>query len=84
MKKLKKQIINLAKKSGLSAVKLQTYTPETMTINSRRKDFLVKNGIWKGLPLIYIKKHKHLLNGKKNYLIMQKKLALNALALLLI
>ena len=46
-----KQIINLAKKSGLSAVKLQTYTPETMTINSRRKDFLVKNGIWKGFTL---------------------------------
>ena len=46
-----KKIISLAKNSGLSAVKLQTYTPGTMTINSRRPDFIVKKGIWKGNAL---------------------------------
>lgn len=46
-----KKIIKLAKLSKLSAVKLQTYTPETMTINSKKKDFVVKNGLWKGYKL---------------------------------
>ena len=46
-----KKIIKLAKSANLSAVKLQTYTPETMTIDSSKKDFIVKNGLWKGYKL---------------------------------
>ena len=34
---LAKQLIKSAKKNGADAVKLQTYTPETMTINSNNK-----------------------------------------------
>ena len=49
--KLAKQLIKSAKKNGADAVKLQTYTPETMTINSSHKKFLIKEGIWKGYKL---------------------------------
>ena len=37
-----------ASKSGADAVKIQTYTPETMTISSNKADFLIKDGIWSG------------------------------------
>ena len=37
-----KEIIKSAKDNGADCVKLQTYTPETMTINSQKDDFLVK------------------------------------------
>ena len=34
-----KKIIELAKNSGANAVKLQTYTPDTITVKSKNKDF---------------------------------------------
>ena len=37
-----KKSIEAVAKSGISAVKIQTYTPDTMTINSSLPDFLVK------------------------------------------
>ena len=43
-----KKLILLAKKSGFSAVKLQTYTPATMTLDSDKKWFKIKSGLWKG------------------------------------
>ncbi len=45
------ETIYQAKKSGADAVKLQTYTPDTMTINSNRSDFKIKSGLWKGSTL---------------------------------
>ena len=45
------RLIELAKESGASAVKLQTYTPDTMTINHKSSDFMVKEGLWKGYSL---------------------------------
>jgi len=36
-------LIRAAKKSGADAVKLQTYTADTITLNSKKKDFLIKN-----------------------------------------
>jgi pseudaminic acid synthase len=46
-----KQSIKLAKKSGASAVKIQSYTPDTMTIESNKADFLINDGLWKGYTL---------------------------------
>ena len=54
-----KKLIYMAKKNGADAVKLQTYTPKTMTVNSRKKYFMIKQGLWKGLSLwdLYKKAH---------------------------
>lgn len=46
-----KKLILTAKKNGADAVKLQTYSPDTMTLNSKRKDFLISSGLWKGKNL---------------------------------
>jgi N-acetylneuraminate synthase len=43
--------IKAAKEAGVDAVKIQTYTPDTMTLNIKNNDFLIKNGLWKGRSL---------------------------------
>ena len=46
------EIIDAAAKAGVDAVKLQTYTADTITINSDKKYFQVKvNKVWKGQTL---------------------------------
>ena len=46
-----KKLIRCAKINGADAVKLQTYTPDTMTIKSKKKYFQIKKGLWKGYQL---------------------------------
>ena len=46
-----KDTILAAKRAGADAVKIQTYTPDTMTINVNKKDFLITEGLWKGYKL---------------------------------
>ena len=45
---LAKRLITTAKQNGADAVKLQTYSPNSMTVNTRKKDFIIKSGLWKG------------------------------------
>jgi pseudaminic acid synthase len=46
-----KKTISEIKKSGANCVKLQTYTPDTLTIDSDKDDFKIKDSIWKGKSL---------------------------------
>ena len=48
------KIIYHAKKSGADAVKLQTYKPDTITINTNSKDFLIpQNSPWKSKKTLW-------------------------------
>lgn len=55
------KMIDLAAKNGLDAIKLQTYTADTITIKSSRPEFLIKDkkNIWKNNSLyeLYNKAH---------------------------
>ena len=43
-----KEIIHAAKESGADCIKIQTYTPDTLTIDCNNKFFNVGNGTWEG------------------------------------
>lgn len=48
---LAKKIVLEAKKCGADAVKLQTYTQDTITLNSNNEEFCIKGGLWDGYTL---------------------------------
>ena len=45
------ETIKAAKRAGADCVKLQTYTADTITIDSNKDDFLIKGTIWEGQNL---------------------------------
>ncbi len=45
------KLIELAKQAGADAIKIQTYTPDTMTIDCDKPDFRVSGGLWDGKTL---------------------------------
>lgn len=56
---LAKKLIKCAYVNGADAVKLQTYTADTMTVKSNKKKFKIKDGLWRGYTLwdLYNKAH---------------------------
>jgi pseudaminic acid synthase len=45
------ETIKAAKRAGADCVKLQTYTADTITVDSNKEDFLIKGTIWEGQNL---------------------------------
>lgn len=45
------RLIEIAKESGADAVKIQTYRPDTITIDCHKNDFQIKDGLWQGKSL---------------------------------
>ena len=45
---------------GADAVKIQTYTTDTITINCNKEDFQIRDGLWKGQTLYELYKDAHM------------------------
>ena len=50
------ETIRAAKRAGADCIKLQTYTADTITIDSKKEDFLIKGTIWEGKNLYELDK----------------------------
>lgn len=49
--KIAENTIRAAKRAGADAIKLQTYTADTITLDSDKNDFIIKGTIWEGRKL---------------------------------
>jgi len=54
------KLIERAKKSGADAVKLQTFRPDTITLDSDSEDFVVEDGLWAGRTLYNLYEEAHM------------------------
>ena len=54
------RIIEEAKKAGADAVKLQTYKPDTITLNCDSEDFKIRGGLWDGRTLYDLYEEAHM------------------------
>ncbi len=53
------EIMSAAKQAGAHAIKLQTYTADTITLDCDKSDFLISNGPWQGYKLYDLYKQAH-------------------------
>ena len=56
------EVVEAAKKAGAHAVKIQTYTPDTITLDSQREEFLIQDAssLWKNRTLYDLYREAHL------------------------
>ena len=54
-----KTLIKIAHEAGADAVKLQTYTADSLTINTKREEFVIKEGTWAGRNLYELYQEAH-------------------------
>lgn len=53
------RLIEEAKKAGADAVKMQTYTPDTITLNCDSEEFRITGGLWDGRTLYELYREAH-------------------------
>ena len=58
-KKIAIESIRAAKRAGANAIKLQTYTADTLTIDCDNEYFTINEGLWKGRTLYDLYKEAH-------------------------
>lgn len=53
------EILEMAAECGANAIKIQTYTQDTLTINCDKDEFIIKSGLWRGRTLydLYTEAH---------------------------
>lgn len=54
------RIIEEAKKAGADAIKLQTYRPDTITLDCNEEDFQIHGGLWDGRTLYELYEEAHM------------------------
>jgi len=54
------KVVDAAKAAGAHAIKLQTYTPDTITLDARSEEFTIRGGLWNGRTLYELYQEAHM------------------------